>query len=74
MARALIVFGVLLLVAGFALLLLERLPGVRPGKLPGDITIQKGNWRFYFPLATSLLLSLLLSALFSLLFWLLTRR
>lgn len=73
-ARALIVFGALLLVAGLLLLLLERLPGIRPGRLPGDISIERGNWRFYFPLATSLLLSLLLSALFSLVVWLFTRR
>jgi hypothetical protein len=33
------------------------------GRLPGDIVIQKGNFTFYFPVATSLLLSLLLSAL-----------
>jgi hypothetical protein len=35
-----------------------------PGKLPGDILIQKKNVTFYFPLATSLLLSLIVSALF----------
>lgn len=73
-ARALIVLGVLLVVAGVLLPLLERIPGIRPGRLPGDISIERGNWRFYFPLATSLLLSLLLSALLSLVVWLLTRR
>jgi len=34
------------------------------GRLPGDIFIQKKNFTFYFPLATSLLLSAILSVLF----------
>lgn len=74
LARGLIVLGAVLLLLGVALLLLERIPGIRPGKLPGDISISKGNWKIYFPLGTSLLVSLLLSALLSLVFWLFTRR
>jgi hypothetical protein len=34
------------------------------GKLPGDITIQRKNFTFYFPLATSILISILLTFLF----------
>jgi hypothetical protein len=34
------------------------------GKLPGDIAIEKENVRFYFPLATSIVLSILLSLVF----------
>jgi hypothetical protein len=34
------------------------------GKLPGDILVQRKNFTFYFPLATSLLLSLLLTLFF----------
>jgi hypothetical protein len=33
------------------------------GRLPGDIYIQRGNWTFYFPLATSILVSVFLSLL-----------
>jgi hypothetical protein len=40
------------------------------GRLPGDILIQKKNFTFYFPLATSIFISILLT----LLFWLLGRR
>jgi hypothetical protein len=29
------------------------------GKLPGDIAIEKENFRFYFPIATSLLISII---------------
>jgi hypothetical protein len=33
------------------------------GKLPGDIVIERGNFRFYFPLATCIVLSVLLTAI-----------
>ncbi|HEY8424505.1 MAG TPA: DUF2905 domain-containing protein [Limnochordales bacterium] len=65
--RMLIFMG--LAIAGFGLLLLVVgrgwLPGL--GRLPGDIYVERGNFRFYFPLATSLLLSLLLTLILSLL-------
>ena len=66
--KLLIVFGLLIAAAGAALVLAGRIPWV--GRLPGDIYIQRGNWTFYFPLATSLLLSVVLT----LLFWLIGRR
>jgi cobalamin synthase len=47
---------------GKALTFLGRIPWL--GRLPGDIHVQRGNWSFYFPLATSLLLSVVLSLLF----------
>ena len=37
------------------------------GRLPGDIFIQRGNFSFYFPLTTSVLVSVLVSLLFFLL-------
>ena len=40
-----------------------------PGKLPGDLRIDRENFSFYFPLGSCLLISLLLS----LLLWLLRR-
>jgi len=57
----------MLMIAGGALLLLGalftlgagRIPWL--GRLPGDIAIERENFRFYFPLGTSILLSLLLS-------------
>ena len=35
------------------------------GRLPGDIRIERDNFRFYFPITTLIIFSLL----FSLLFW-----
>ena len=68
LGRMLIVLGVVILAVGLVLLLVGRVPGL--GRLPGDIHIQRGNWTFYFPLGTSILLSLLLT----LVLWLIGRR
>jgi len=60
-----VVLGLLLLVAGSSA---GKVPWL--GRLPGDIYIERENWRFYFPLVTSILLSVVLS----LLLWLFSRR
>ncbi len=39
------------------------------GRLPGDIVIDRGNFYFYLPITTAIIVSLLLS----LLFWLFNR-
>ncbi len=58
----LIITGIILIVAG---LLLHFGAGWFPffGKLPGDIRVEHGNFKFYFPIVTCLLLSLLLTLL-----------
>ena len=66
--KTLVVHGLLIVLAGLVLLFVGRVPWI--GRLPGDIHVQRGNWSFYFPLGTSILLSLLLT----LLFWLFGRR
>ena len=37
------------------------------GKLPGDITIEKENFRFYFPVATMIIISIVLTIIINLL-------
>ncbi|MEK7363201.1 MAG: DUF2905 domain-containing protein [candidate division NC10 bacterium] len=66
--KLLIGFGVVMIILGGIFLLLGNLSGKVPwiGRLPGDIYIQRGNWSFYFPLATSILLSVILTLIFSL--------
>jgi hypothetical protein len=59
MGKILIAFGLLIALAGVVLVLVGRVPWI--GRLPGDIHIQRGNFTFYFPLATSLLLSVVLT-------------
>lgn len=58
--KLLIVLGMILLVAGVVLTVLDR-TNLPLGRLPGDIVYRGKNTTFYFPLATSLLLSVLLS-------------
>ncbi|MBE3554008.1 MAG: DUF2905 domain-containing protein [Thermicanus sp.] len=61
-SKGLIFLGLLLILVGFIWQFWGKwLP---LGRLPGDIVIEKENFRFYFPLATSILVSLLLSLLF----------
>ncbi len=56
MGRSLIILG--LLIAGVGLLINLGLP---IGRLPGDFTIRRGNFTFYFPLATSIIASIVLT-------------
>jgi len=66
--KTLILFGVILIGLGLFFTFINKIPYL--GKLPGDIYIQKKNFTFYFPLATSILISVILS----LVFWLWSRR
>lgn len=68
LSKIIIIFGILLIGLGLVLTFFNKIPFL--GKLPGDIYIQKNNFTFYFPLATSLLVS----AILSLIFWLWARR
>ena len=66
MGKMIVIIGMLLVILGGVLLLLGKIPGV--GKLPGDIFVQKGNFTFYFPVVTSILLSILLTFVLNLFF------
>ena len=70
LGRMLLVMGAVLALVGLGLILAERFPGLRIGRLPGDIRVERGNFRFYFPLATSILLSIVLT----LALWIFRRR
>lgn len=63
-AKILIFFGLTLILLGLFFILIEKIPYL--GKLPGDIYIKKGNFVFYFPLATSIILSILLTIILNL--------
>jgi Protein of unknown function (DUF2905) len=71
MGKLLILFGVVLIIAGALFMLGDKLPWLRLGRLPGDFswTNSSGSVRIYVPLMTTLLLS----ALVTLIFWLLRR-
>jgi Protein of unknown function (DUF2905) len=57
--RTLLIAGAIMLVLGGLMLAGGRFFGL--GRLPGDIFIERGNFRFYFPIMTSIILSILLS-------------
>ena len=60
MSKLLIMFGLVLVAAGLLWPLVARM-GL--GRLPGDIVVERENFRFYFPLATSIIISIILSLL-----------
>ncbi len=56
MGKVLVLLG--LGIAGLGLLMML---GVPFGRLPGDFYVRRGNFTFYFPLATSIIVSILLT-------------
>lgn len=66
--KVLIITGLVIIAIGALIMLSGKISWL--GKLPGDILIQKKNYTFYFPVATSIVLSILLT----LILWLFFRR
>ena len=61
MGRILMLMGAALLILGALLSFGPRVPWL--GRLPGDIVIERDNFRFYFPIATSIVISIILTLL-----------
>jgi hypothetical protein len=61
MGKVLLIVG--LVISGIGLLVML---GVPFGRLPGDVAVKRGNFSFYFPLTTSIILSILLTLVFAL--------
>ncbi|WP_134700047.1 DUF2905 domain-containing protein [Ammoniphilus sp. YIM 78166] len=64
-AKLLVTAGIVLIIAG----VLWQIGGrfLQLGRLPGDIVVEKENFKFYFPLMTSIIISVVLSLVFYLL-------
>lgn len=60
MQRILIITGLALVIAGLAWPWLSRLP---LGRLPGDVVVDKPDFRFYFPITTMIIVSVVISLL-----------
>lgn len=58
MQKTLVILGVLLVLIGLGWPWLSKLP---LGRLPGDIVVDRENFRFYFPLTTMIIVSILVS-------------
>jgi hypothetical protein len=59
MGKLLIVIGVILIIAGIIVNYAHKIPFL--GKMPGDISVERENFKFYFPLTTCIILSLVVS-------------
>jgi hypothetical protein len=55
----LVIVGLVIAGIGLIWVLAPNLP--RPGRLPGDIVIERENGRFYFPIVTCIVISVVLS-------------
>jgi len=64
MQRILIVIGIVIVLIGVGWPWLSKLP---LGRLPGDIVVDRENFKAYFPITTMILVSLLISGIFWLL-------
>jgi len=64
LGRLLVIAGLMLVGLGTLLWLGAKIPWL--GKLPGDLTWQRGRFTLYVPLVTCLLISLLLTLLLNL--------
>jgi hypothetical protein len=58
--KVLLLIGLVIAAVGLIFILLGRLGVFR---LPGDLEFGSGNWRIYFPLASSILISIILTLL-----------
>ena len=63
MGKILILMGIILLIFGVIIILGGK---IGLGKLPGDIFIKKGNFTFFFPIVSSLIISLILTIILNL--------
>lgn len=57
----LVVAGLVILGIGIVWIMGPSIPWL--GKLPGDIRVERGNFRFYFPVATCILISLAITGI-----------
>lgn len=68
LGRTLMILGAVLFVAGLALTYAGRLPwlGNLPGNLPGDVAIERENFRLYAPFGTMIVVSVVVTLLLNL--------
>jgi len=59
MGRLLILVGAMLVILGLIINYFGKIPFL--GKLPGDISIERENFKFYFPITSSILISVLIT-------------
>ena len=71
LGKILILVGAGIAILGFIIFISSKLPFF--GKLPGDISIKRENFSFYFPVSTSILISIILTVLINIVLFLIFR-
>ena len=61
MGKLLIIVGILCIVVGVFMTYGPKIPFL--GKLPGDISVEKENFKFDFPITSSIIVSIIISLL-----------
>lgn len=69
----LVVLGLSLTLVGGGVLLLNRITGDTPFKLPGDLQVQVGNLSCFFPIVSMIVISIVLSIIANMLIRLFNR-
>lgn len=62
--KLIIYTGIVFVIFGLVILFFTKVSSLN--KVPGDIYFKKGNFSFYFPIATSIIISIILTILFNL--------
>jgi hypothetical protein len=63
--KALVVTGLVIVFIGIIFIFRDSVPFLKFfGKLPGDISIKRENFTFYFPLTTSILISIIVTIIY----------
>jgi hypothetical protein len=58
-----VILGIIMIIIGLGFIFGDKIPYI--GRLPGDISIKRENFSFYFPITTSIIVSIILTVLFS---------
>ena len=71
LGKILLIVGGIIIILGLLLIFGQHIPFF--GKLPGDITIKKDDFTFYFPVVTFILLSVVLTIIINVIIWLIRK-
>ena len=64
--KLILIFGIILIIVGALFIFFGKIPYI--GKLPGDIFYKRGNFTFYFPILTCIIISIILTIILNLFF------
>lgn len=60
LGKIIIILGVIFIILGVFISFGDKI-GFKIGRLPGDIYVDKGNFKFYFPITSSIIISIILT-------------